>query len=354
MDPQKALDVIVQFKNFPTTTDLTADGATTKDNLPLIHGQLVNVKGSNLSNLASHSDVVYISPNRPVRGALDKVVTAVNDDLAYANGWDGTGIGIAVIDSGVSSDDDLNSDGNAYPSRIVYSRSFVQNDTSTGDAFGHGTHVAGIIGGNGYDSTSSNYPAVYRGIAPQSQIINLRVLDSTGAGTDSQVISAIQKAIYLKDIFNIRVINLSLARGVYESYTLDPLCQAVESAWNAGIVVVVSAGNMGQYNGAGTSGYATIGAPGNDPYVITVGATNTHGTGLQTSQTMTSYSSKGPTSFDHIVKPDLVAPGNRVVSHMAGSNNTLITAHPGLAVYPCSNWGKQLWPAIRQAPGTCA
>src|SRR6516162_3088884 len=122
--------------------------------------------------------------------------------------------------------------------------------------------------------------------------------------------------------------NLSLARGVYESYTLDPLCQAVESAWQAGIIVVVSAGNMGEYNGAGTDGYATIGAPGNDPYVITVGATNTHGSGLQNAQTMTSYSSKGPTTFDHIIKPDLVAPGNAIVSLKSSQNNTLVTTYP--------------------------
>jgi serine protease AprX len=94
---------------------------------------------------------------------------------------------------------------------------------------------------------------------------------------------------------------------------------------------------MGQYNGAGTNGYATIGAPGNDPYVITVGATNTHGTGSQTAQTMTSYSSKGPTALDHIVKPDLVAPGNAVVSRMTPGGNALVTLYPALAVYPCNS-----------------
>src|SRR5262249_32853276 len=229
---------------------------------------------------------------------------------------------------------DLNSDGNYQPSRIVYSQSFISGDTSTGDPYGHGTHVSGIIAGNAYDSQYNyNYPGVYRGIAPEAKIINLRVLDSNGSGTDSSVISAIQTAINLKSTYNIRVMNLSLARGVYESYTLDPLCQAVESAWRAGIVVVVAAGNMGEYNGAGTNGYATIGAPGNDPYVITVGATNTHGTGLQASQTMTSYSSKGPSTFDHIVKPDVVAPGNKVVSRKIWGSNTLVTSFPSLAVY---------------------
>ena len=321
-----------------------------KSDLSLIHAQLVTVQGSNLSSLASHSEVAYISPNRKVRGAMDPVVTAVNADIAYSNGWDGTGVGVAVIDSGVGYVDDLNSDGNASPSRVVYNQSFVPGDTSTTDAYGHGTHVAGIVAGNAYDSTSlQTYPNVYRGIAPEANIIGLRVLDGTGASVDSAVIAAIQQAIALKSTYNIRVINLSLSRGVFESYTLDPLCQAVESAWQAGIVVVAAAGNMGEYNGAGTQGYATIGAPGNDPYVITVGATNTHGSGTQAAQTVTSYSSKGPTTFDHIVKPDLVAPGNAVVSLLASSNTTLITEYPSLAVFPC-NWsgtscGSQYGPA---------
>jgi len=336
IDPNKSLDVIVQFKS-SSAEDLTVDGATAKSELPLVHAQVVTVKGGNLSSLASHAGVVYVSPDRQVRGALDKVITAVNGDLAYASGWDGTGVGIAVIDSGVSSVNDLNSDGNTNPSRIVYNKSYVPLDLSTDDAYGHGTHVAGIIGGNSYTSSTSYYPGVYRGIAPEATIINLRALDSNGIGTDSSVISAIQQAISLKSTYNIRVINLSLARGVYESYTLDPLCQAVESAWRAGIVVVVAAGNMGEYNGAGTDGYATIGAPGNDPYVITVGATNTHGTGLQAAQTMTSYSSKGPTAFDHIVKPDLVAPGNKVVSRKVSSSNTLVSLFSSLAIYPCNS-----------------
>src|SRR5262249_28403282 len=184
-----------------------------------------------LSDVASRSDVTYISPNRKLRGALDKVVTAINADIAYSYGWDGTGVGVAVLDSGVSTVSDLNSDANTSPSRVVYSQSFVTLDSSTSDAYGHGTHVSGIIAGNAYDSQNNyNYPGVYRGIAPEAKIINLRVLDATGAGTDSSVISAIQQAVTLKSTYNIRVMNLSLARGVYESYNQDPLCQAVESA----------------------------------------------------------------------------------------------------------------------------
>ena len=341
------VDVIIQFNQTPTAAHhqkVQNKGGVLKTKLDFIKGAHYSVPVDALDDLADDPDVAYISPNRPVRGSLDHVVSAVNGDLAYANGWNGMGIGIAVVDSGVTSNYDLNSDGNG-PSRMVYSQSFVATETTTSDLYGHGTHVAAIIAGNGSSSSYYNYPGVYRGLAPEANIVNLRALDSTGSGTDSAVIAAIQQAIALQNTYNIRVLNLSLARGVYESYTLDPLCQAVESAWKAGIVVVVAAGNMGQYNGSGTNGYATIGAPGNDPFVITVGATNTHGSGAQASQTMTSYSSKGPTAFDHIVKPDLVAPGNQVVSRLASSNDTLATSYPALAVYPCnysrSNCGAQ-------------
>src|SRR6202021_2313519 len=130
--------------------------------------------------------------------------------------------------------------------------------------------------------------------------------------TDSEVIAAINQAISLKSKYNIRVINLSLGRGVYESYKLDPLCRAVEKAWQNGIVVVVAAGNNGRY--LPTSGYGTVTAPGNDPYVITVGAMKPMGTPERSDDLIASYSSKGPTFIDHIVKPDIVAPGNLLVS----------------------------------------
>jgi serine protease AprX len=142
------------------------------------------------------------------------------------------------------------------------------------------------------------------------------------------VIAAIERAIALKNTYNIRVINLSLGRPVFESYTDDPLCQAVEAAWKAGIVVVVAAGNDGRNNSFGTDGYGTITSPGNDPYVITVGAMKTLESYGRTDDLVASYSSKGPTLIDHIVKPDIVAPGNQVVSLLAKKNDTLAAQYP--------------------------
>src|SRR5947209_7817587 len=236
--------------------------------------------------LAQDPDVTYISPDRqtiqlsPNDYILDSTVT----NPVISSGYTGVGIGIAIIDSGVKANHaDLANLSTGY-SRVVYSQSFVPG-LDASDQYGHGTHVAGIIAGNGYMSNGW-----MRGVAQRANIINLRVLDANGAGNDSAVISAIQRAIQLKSTYNIRVINLSLGRRVSESYTLDPVCQAVEQAWKAGIVVVVASGNYGRDNSMKTSGYATITVPGNDPYVITVGALNTHATQSSSDDTMASYS----------------------------------------------------------------
>ena len=157
--------------------------------------------------------------------------------------------------------------------------------------------------------------------------------------TDSMVIKAIHRAIDLKDQYNIRVLNLSLGRPVYESSQIDPLCQAVKAAWNAGIVVVVSAGNLGR------NSYASILSPGNSPYAITVGAMKTMGTAARGDDQVASYSSKGPTWIDMTVKPDLVAPGNQVVSlYVPGS--TLARTYPQNVV-PVSSYSTALRTAKR-------
>jgi serine protease AprX len=215
--------------------------------------------------------------------------------------------------AGIRGNADLNTP-RLNTSRVVYSQSWVNDGAGALDLYGHGTHVAGIMAGDGVNSTGPQYTKTFRGIAPNVNLVNLRVLDANGRGTDSGVIAAIQTAIQLKSKYNIRVINLSLGHPVFESYTVDPLCQAVEAAYRAGIVVVVAAGNEGRNNAQGNEGYGTIGVPANDPYVITVGAMRSMGTSTRADDLIATYSSKRPTAIDHVVKPDLVAPGNRQVS----------------------------------------
>lgn len=324
--------VNVQYTTFPTKSYLKTrqtDGATVRFQLPTIKAVNMTVPVSMLATLEKEAAVVYISPDRllsmSANPATEEFATAVQADVAAASyGFNGTGVGVAVIDSGVAPHPDLNNANGV--SRVVYNQSFVAGNTSAVDQYGHGTHVAGLLGGSGLSSgTANGYPATYAGMAPNVNIINLRVLDQNGSGTDSQVIAAIQEAIALKSTYNIRVISMSLGRPVFESYTLDPVDQAVEAAWKAGIVVVCAAGNNGRF--AATDGFGTIGVPANDPAVITVGATMTLDTATRVDDKIASYSSKGPTVLDHIVKPDLVAPGNNMVS-LRVPGSTLDTTYP--------------------------
>jgi serine protease AprX len=336
--------VIVQYRQMPTDAYLNtarSHGASVHFRHQAIRAVTMRVPASMLTELENDPNVAYVTPDRPVsmssNPATEEFATAVQADIAASQyGLDGTGVGVAVIDSGISAHPDLNNASGS--SRVVYSQSFVLLDSTTGDKFGHGTHVAGLIGASGVSSGSGNgYAAKYAGMAPNVNIINLRVLDALGNGTDSQVIAAIQQAIALKSTYNIRVISMSLGRPVFESYTLDPVDQAVEAAWKAGIVVVVAAGNNGRFGA--TNGFGTIGVPANSPAVITVGATMTEQTNTRVDDQIASYSSKGPTAVDHIVKPDLVAPGNRMVSlRVAGS--TLDTAFPQYEVTPTSGTSK--------------
>jgi serine protease AprX len=162
---------------------------------------------------------------------LDYYTGTIHAQVAWQLGYDGTGVGVAVIDSGIVDIPDLH----GQQSRIIYSQDFVGGGAV--DKYGHGSHVAGIVGGGGKNSTGSQYSYTFKGVAPNVNLIDLRVLDQNGQGTDSNVIAAIYTAIALKSQYNIQVINLSLGRPVYESYALDPLCLAVEPSlegWNRG------------------------------------------------------------------------------------------------------------------------
>src|SRR5207245_5280194 len=242
------VDVIIQFNQAPTDAQhqrVQDKGGVLKRNLDVIKGAHYSVPVESLDALADDPDVVYISPDRRLNCALDNTAAAVNAKVAWQAGWDGTGIGVAVLDSGITGHSDLYSTtGSGGKLRIIYSQDFVGGGTY--DYYGHGEHVAGIIAGSGKDSSYSWVDTrTFKGIAPNSNLINLRVIDQNGQGTDSGVISAMQAAVSFQNKYHIRVMNLSLGRQVFESYKQDPLCQAVEAAWKAGIVVVAAPGNYG-------------------------------------------------------------------------------------------------------------
>jgi serine protease AprX len=320
-DSKSNVPVIVQFDKDPTDVyhqKVLSRGGVLKTALHSVKAGAYSMPAAALAELANDPAVVHISQDHKVFAKLDYTAAAINAPAVWQWGWTGAGVGVALIDSGMTLDPDITE------RNVVYQQSFVPGELGiASDVYGHGEHVAGIIASNGTSSSCSACTRTMKGMAPNANVINLRVLDGTGQGTDSTVIAAIEAAIQLKEKYNIRVMNLSLGRPVYESYRMDPLCQAVEAAWKAGIVVVVAAGNDGRDNSAGTNGYFTITAPGNDPYAITVGAMKTMGTYDRADDLIASYSSKGPTVIDHIVKPDIVAPGNRVVSLRASGSPTL-------------------------------
>jgi serine protease AprX len=235
-------------------------------------------------------------------------------------GYNGAGVTVAVIDSGIAPH-------TALDTRVVARANFVSFESAaiTGDPYGHGTHVAGIIAGN---TSASKYvtPAFAGGSAPGVKLVDVRVLGSTGVGYTSDVIAGIDWAVANRTKYGIRVINLSLGHVVTEPAAIDPLCQAVARAVNAGVVVVASAGNYG-VTSTGAPVLGGISSPGNSPYAITVGAIDTKGTVDRSDDEVAAYSSRGPTRYDLAVKPDVVAPGTRIVS-LEASNSYLSKTYP--------------------------
>jgi serine protease AprX len=221
-------------------------------------------------------------------------------------GPDGSGVTVAVLDSGVATNTDL------AASRIIGWKDLVNGEPAPYDDAGHGTFVAGLIAGDGSASIPSEDGGTanvqFRGVAPAADIVGVKVLDQVGEGRTSTLIAGIAWVIAHKDEFNIRVLNISIGGSPVGPLKHDPLAMAVEAAWKSGIAVVCAAGNEGDF---GTGG---ILSPGNDPFVITVGATDTTQTADVSDDVVASYSSIGPTLFDEIAKPDLVAPGNRLIS----------------------------------------
>jgi len=219
---------------------------------------------------------------------------------------------VAVIDSGINPNGDLYTDKgiNRQVADIRFNSDYNQ---SPSDGYGHGTHVASIIGSDGSDSSGK-----YIGVAPMVNIINVKVSNDNGSAMMKDVVQGLQWVLENKDTYNIRVVNISLNSAVAESYNTSPLDAAVEILWFNSIVVVASAGNKGG---------GTIYPPANDPFVITVGATDDKGSATITDDTLGSFSAYG-ISENGEVKPDLVAPGTNIIARLVNQNMGLAGSHP--------------------------
>jgi len=308
--------IVMLKKGADASDDVRKLGGNLGRRLPLINGQVVELSNGLLKKLASSSAVESIHVDRALHGHLNRAAVtigarAVQEDL----GFDGAGVGVAIIDSGVSSwHDDLTYKGTNLNVRVVGGQrvakfvDFVNGRTAPYDDNGHGTHIAGIIAGNGYDTNGAR-----AGIAPAAHLVSLKVLNDQGSGYISNVIAALDWAVTNTAAYNIRVINLSVGAPITESYLTDPLTLAARRAVDKGIVVVAAAGNLG-HNAVGQLQYGGITSPGNAPWVFTVGASNTKGTVNRNDDTVADYSSRGPSALDFSAKPDVIAPGTGIVS----------------------------------------
>jgi serine protease AprX len=288
-----------------------------------------------LQKLASDPKVLYVTADAVVTGASQPARQAarVPGSSAALNTpnteWRGAGVTVAIVDTGVADHPDLF----ARVGQFDFLNGAAGAPMAFVDGFGHGTHVAGMAGGTGQQSSS----AKYQGAATEASLVSLRVLDAEGKGRLSDVIAALDWILAVgKDQFGIRVVNMSLGKGVEESQGNDPLVQAVNAVWDAGVVVVVSAGNHG------TSGHYTVTSPGNSRKVITVGSLTDQGSGNYVNDDrVSSFSSRGPTLYDKVLKPDLVAPGNKIVAPFA-PGATLGTLLPPSRVF-CGTSGSCSW-----------
>ena len=304
---------------------LAARGARWTASMPMPDLIAADVSVDALRSAVRDKDVVRVSSDAVVKSlgsALGQNLLLGTEGLLTPHGtlatqYTGHNVGVAVIDSGVTA-----GDGDLGPITFYD----VTNQMKQGgnyDDYGHGTHVSGLVASNG---SFSNY--LYQGVAPSAQLIEMKVLDKNGNGYTSDVINAINFVVQNRSRLHLGVINLSLGHPIYEPAASDPLVQAVENAVQAGIVVVVSAGNFGGDVTTHAPAYAGITSPGNAPNAITVGALDTNQTVTRADDSVAWYSSRGPTWYDGFQKPDIVAPGSHLVSDVSIAS-TIYSNYPG-------------------------
>jgi subtilisin family serine protease len=339
------VSVIVQPKGEWTDEQegaFVAHGARVKQRHTNLDSRVVEMPAAAVEALAAREDIDYISADREMY-ALGHLSLTTGADAARLLDTSTTTankgfVNIAILDSGIdawhkSTYNDAGSSTRVFGNYVFTS----EPNTGRADAYGHGTHVATAAAGGSLIASGA-----YKGAAYDSQIFNVKVLDSQGRGSVSQLLAAMDWVIANRTLYNLRVVNLSLGMPAIDSYMNDPVCKAVRRMVDLGIVVVVAAGNDGK-DAEGRKIYGQIHSPGIEPSAITVGASNTFGTDTRADDVVTTYSSRGPTRgawtdaaglvhHDNLIKPDLVAPGNKVIWAAAADNNLLLN-NPQLNAY---------------------
>ena len=325
-DPSKqTVRVLIQTYGPVSASLLTAvsqNGGKVVHQFTSINAVLVELPKKHVLDIAARADVERMSPDHLAVQSASSLEVATGADqvrkqgglLTPYTGLDGTGVGIAILDSGIMASHSAFNGGLLSGSRVIAATDIISSNTNlsqfelklgilnlnlTGvlsllglagpvndDGYGHGSHVAGAAAGRSLDIGSARG---FDGIAPNANLIDVKVLDQLGYGQVSDVLTGIDWVIAHAKSNNIRVMNLSLAAATGESYVTDPLCRASRVAVAQGITVVAAGGNFGT-NAKGVEQYGAIGSPGIDPMVITVGAANTHQTDARSDDTVTHFS----------------------------------------------------------------
>ncbi|MFN8496051.1 MAG: S8 family peptidase [Caldilineaceae bacterium] len=324
--PAAMVTVIVQHTGQRTALDAALNqlGGHVVRDFSLIRALVAQLPAHAVAALGRSPDVRWVSLDSTLQTSYcslcidtSRLANAYISTIQADKVWNrapylqGQGIGIAVVDSGMTPLSDLTSSKRGIQ-RLV--GQFVYPGGVNGaDTYGHGDHISRIIGSNG------GALGQYIGVAPEANLINVKVANSQGQAKISDLIGGLQWIFNNQSRFNIRVVNISMNDSITESYHTSALDAAVEELWFNGIVVVVSAGNTGS---------GGLYAPANDPFVITVGATDDRGTADPTDDVMAPFSAYGLT-LDGFPKPDLVAPGTNIVSLIKSRTVTLAKQHPG-------------------------
>jgi len=352
-----------------------AAGGSVSHRFRVINGVAVMLPAARLDQIAGRSDVIRISPNSDVaatKSFLESTTGAYESRSDVPNKYlNGAGIGIAFLDSGIMASHASFRDGSGN-SRVTARADLVTQPnwtagvdtsgtttTSGGtflDPYGHGTLVASMAAGRTYGLL--NDP---QGIAPGAAVIDVRVLNENGTSDVATVLAGIDWVLANAKAKNIRVVNMSLGAASTESYQVDPLCRAARMMVASGLTVVVAAGNYG-LGADGKQVYGAISSPGNEPSVITVGSGNGKGTSWRSDDVVNNFSSRGPTrgsyvdaagltQHDNLLKPDLIAPGNKNLGAL--STDTLGVTQSLLALqYPAQVVSSLLGQGLMTASGT--
>ncbi|MCW2542617.1 MAG: peptidase and in kexin sedolisin, partial [Frankiales bacterium] len=279
-------------------------GGTDIASLAIINGWSARVPADELSDLAGATGVTAVTADRDIQLAGNTYDASISSSPYAWNsqavpvwssaGTKGGGVSVAVLDTGVTAIQDLSG-------RVMAGPDLSGENNNAVDSMGHGTVMAGIIAGDG--TAAGSQPRT--GVAPEAQIISVKVAGANGATDVSTMLAGMAWIGAFKDVYNIKVLNLSWGVPSTQDPTIDPINFAVETLWHLGVTVVVAAGNAG-----------TVLKPGDDPLVVTVGAYDDKGDTVAANDSIPAWSAQGPTAKG-LAKPDLVASGRTLIAPRA-------------------------------------